>query len=103
MYNLGMDYNEAKVEVLKLVLEVLKGGTSDVLNHRDISARTGLSATEVITIIVHTFAEMDDKDTQMRISSKGVSFNLEADAGMIERLEEILEGLDRRDNLPDWS
>ncbi len=99
-----MDYNEGRVEVLKLLLEALKDSSGPGLDHRDISTRTGLSEKDVITIIVRAFAaEMDDKGAGMRISGKGVSFNLEVDAGMIEKLEEIIGVLDRGDNLPDWS
>ncbi len=103
MYNLGMDYNEGKVEVLKLVLEALKDGTSDGLSHRDISQRTGFPEMDVITIIVRAFAEMDDKGTELTVSGKGIDYSAKVDDVMIGKLEDMLRGLDSGDNIPDWS
>lgn len=103
MYNLGMDYNEGKAEVLKMVLEALKAGTSDALSHRDISQRTGFPEKDVITIIVRAFAEMDDKGTELKVSGKGIDYSAKVDDAMIKKLEALVSGLARGDNVPDWS
>lgn len=98
-----MDYNEGKVEVLKMVLEALRDAKGTGLGHRDISKRTGLSEAEVITMIVRAVAEADGNGAELKVSGKGVEYLAKIDKAMIKKLDDMLRGLDKGDNVPDWS
>ena len=98
-----MDYNEARTEVLKLLVKELKGGSKQALSQHEISRRTGVPEDEVITIVLRTVTELNEEKSRLDVSGKEISFGVKVDAGMIRKMEELLGSLDQGDNIPDWS
>ncbi len=98
-----MDQNGARIDVLKLILEELKAGTGDGLSQRDISKRTGVPERDVVSFAMEAFSEMEENASMLMAKGGEISFGVEMDSGKTKKLEKYIRGLDRGDNIPDWS
>ncbi len=98
-----MDQNGARIDVLKILLEELKSGTGDGLSQRDISKRTGVPERDVVSFSLEAFMEIGEKASLLTAKGGEISFGVEMDSGKTKKLEKYIRGLDRGDNIPDWS
>ncbi len=98
-----MDQNGARIDVLKLILEELKSGTGDGISQRDVSERTGVPERDVVSFALEALREMEEKASMLKVKGGEISFGVEMDSGKIVKLEKYIRGLDKGDNIPDWS
>ena len=89
--------------MLKLILGELKSGTGDGLSQMDISRQTGVPERDVVSFAQEAFLQMEENASMLKVKGGEISFGVEMDSGRIVKLEKYIRGLDKGDNIPDWS